>query len=251
MKYLQEDESLDDLLLNGLQIIQKTGGFRFTLDSILLAHFVTLKNGDHIVDLGTGTGIIPLVLTTRAQKLRITGIEIQPEMAEMATRSVLLNKLDEQIEIREGDLRNIHKTLGREVCHVVTANPPYGLIGDGQISPVKNKAQSRHELSCTLEEVVQAAAKLLNYQGRFALIQRAERLNSLFSLLTHYKLEPRRVRFIHPYIDKPARLVLVEARKCAPQNLQVLPPLVVYHESGRYTEEILKWYGKEGGGDAD
>lgn len=251
MDILQADETIDDLLLNGLQIIQKAGGFRFTLDSVLLAHFVTLKNGDSIVDLGTGTGIIPLLLTTRAKQLQITGIEIQSEMAEMATRSVTLNNLAERIVIKEGDLRNIHKVLGGGTFQVVTANPPYGILGEGLISSALTKAQARHEVSCTLEEVVQAAAKLLNYQGRFAIIQRAERLSSLFSLLTRYNLEPRRLRFIHSYLDRPARHVLIEARKNAPQALQVLPPLVVYEEPGRYTEEILNWYGKEVGPDVD
>lgn len=246
MNIVREDETLDDLLVNGLQIIQKAKGFRFTLDSVLLAHFVSLKTGDNIVDLGTGTGVIPLILTTRAPKLRITGIEIQSDVAEMATRSVVLNKLTEQIVIKEGDLRDIHKLIGGGSFQVVTANPPYGIMGEGLLNPLETRALARHEVSCTLTDVVQTAAKLLNYQGRFALVQRVERLSSLFSLLAQYGLEPRRLRFIHPYIDKPARHVLLEARKNAPQDLQILPPLVVYQKPGQYTDEILSWYRKEG-----
>lgn len=246
MNIVREDETLDDLLVNGLQIIQKAKGFRFTLDSVLLAHFVSLKTGDNIVDLGTGTGVIPLILTTRAPKLRITGIEIQSDVAEMATRSVVLNKLTEQIVIKEGDLRDIHKLIGGGSFQVVTANPPYGIMGEGLLNPLETRALARHEVSCTLTDVVQTAAKLLNYQGRFALVQRVERLSSLFSLLAQYGLEPRRLRFIHPYIDKPARHVLLEARKNAPQDLQILPPLVVYQKPGQYTDEILSWYRKVG-----
>lgn len=244
MGIVKGDETLDDLLINGLQIIQKRGGFRFTLDAVLLAHFISLKEGDRVVDLGTGTGIIPILLTTRLKNIKITGVEIQPEIAEMAARSVEYNMLTDKIRIVEGDLRSIHKSLGGGVFHAVTANPPYGLLGGGLINPQRGKAQARHEISCNLEDVVRAAGKLLNYQGRFALIHRTERLADLFSLLRQYELEPRRLRFIHPYSGKPARHLLLEARKKAPADLQVLPPLVVYEEKGRYNAEILSWYGK-------
>ena len=239
------DETLDDLLINGLQIIQKTKGFRFTLDAVLLAHFVSLKEGDRVVDLGSGTGIIPLLLTTRLNKIQVTGVEIQQEMAEMANRSVEMNQLTEKITIMEGDLRNIHKSLVGGIFHVVTANPPYGALGEGLINSEHNKALARHEIKCSLEDVVQSASKLLNYQGRFALIHRVERLADLFTLLRQYDLEPRRLRFIHPYLGKPARHLLLESRKKAPADLQVLPPLVVYEKPGQYNAEILTWYGKE------
>jgi len=245
MEFVNCDETLDDLLINGLQIIQKTKGFRFTLDAVLLAHFVSLKEGDRVVDLGSGTGIIPLLLTTRLNKIQVTGVEIQQEMAQMANRSVEMNQLTEKIIIMEGDLRNIHKSLGGGIFHVVTANPPYGALGEGLINPEHNKALARHEIKCSLEDVVQSASKLLNYQGRFALIHRVERLADLFTLLRQYDLEPRRLRFIHPYLGKPARHLLLESRKKAPADLQVLPPLVVYEKPGQYNAEILTWYGKE------
>lgn len=245
MGIVNYDETLDDLLINGLQIIQKAEGFRFTLDAVLLAHFVSLKEGDRVVDLGTGTGVIPLLLTTRLKKILVTGVEIQPAMAEMATRSVGLNQLTEKVTILEGDLRNIHKSLGGGIFHVVTANPPYGALGDGLINPEPEKALARHEISCSLEDVVRTASKLLNYQGRFALIHRVERLADLFILLRQYNLEPRRLRFIHPYLGKPARHVLLEARKKAPATLQILSPLVIYDRPGQYNAEILTWYGKE------
>ena len=244
MEQIHADETLDELLIDGLQIIQKAGGFRFTLDSVLLAHFISLKENDKLVDLGTGTGIIPLILTSRVKNIKITGIEIQPEIAEMARRSVALNHLSDQIDIMEEDLRGIHKTLGGGIFHAVTANPPYGALGDGLLNPEPAKAQARHEISCSLEEVVLAASKLLNYQGRFALVHRTERLAELFELLRRYQLEPRRLRFIHSYLDKPARHLLLEARKNAPSDLQILPPLVIYDSPGQYTKEILSWYGK-------
>jgi len=245
MEMIKSDETLDDLLIDGLQIIQKSGGFRFTLDAVLLAHFVSLKEGDRVVDLGTGTGIIPLLLTTRQKKIQVTGLEIQPEMAEMAARSVRLNGLADKITIIQGDLRQLPKALPGGTFQVVTANPPYGALGGGLLNPRWEKAQARHELSCSMEDVVRAASKLLNYQGRFALIHRTERLADLFALLRKHGLEPRRLRFVHSYVHKPARHLLLEARKKAPADLQVLPPLVVYASPGHYTEEIRAWYGKE------
>lgn len=242
---IYSDETLDDLLIQGLRIIQKSKGFRFTLDSVLLSHFATLKEGDRVADLGTGTGIIPLILSTRAKKLKIMGVELQPPLAEMAHRSVKLNKLEEKIEIVEGDIRNIHKVIGGGQYTLVTANPPYWSLSEGFPSPAETKALSRHEISCSLEDFVASASKLLNYQGRFALIHRADRLMDIIVLLRRYQLEPRRMRFIHPYLGKQARHVLLEAKKSAPPELKVLPPLVVYEAPGRYSPEILSWYGKE------
>ncbi|MBZ4654546.1 MAG: putative O-methyltransferase [Peptococcaceae bacterium] len=239
------DETLDDLLIQGLRIIQKAKGFRFTLDSVMLSHFATLKEGDRVADLGTGTGIIPLILSTRAKKLKILGVELQPHIAEMALRSVKLNKLEEKIEIVEGDIRNIHKVMGGGQYTLVTANPPYWSVSEGLPSPAETKALSRHEISCSLEDFIASASKLLNYQGRFALIHRADRLMDIIGLLRRYQLEPRRMRLIHPYLGKCAQHVLLEARKSAPPELKVLPPLVVYEAPGRYTPEILRWYGKE------
>jgi len=241
-------ETIDDLLIEGLKLIQKKEGFRFTLDSVLLAQFATLKEGDRVVDIGTGTGIIPHILSARGKKIRVTGIELLPEMAEMAARSVLMNGLEETIEILEGDLRNIHKRLGGGTYTLVTANPPYSSVRQGQTSTLPGRAVARHELTCGLEDVVSCAAKLLNYQGRFALIQRADRLPELFDLLQKYMLKPRRLRCIHAFADRPAQHVLLEARKNAAADLKVLPPLIVYREQGRYSEEILRWYGKGSGG---
>lgn len=243
---VHEDETLDDLLINNLKVIQKKKGFRFTLDSVLLAHFATVKEEDRVVDLGTGTGVIPLLLSTRARKLLIWGVEIQEEIAEMAERSVRLNGLENSIFIRRGDVRDIHKTLGGGIHTLVKANPPYWTLQEGKPSQLEARAVSRHEVNCALEDIVASAAKLLNYQGRFALIHRSERLCDLLKLLRGHGLEPRRLRFVHSFLAKNAKHVLVEARRNAPAELKVLPPLVVYDRPGKYGKEVLKWYGKEG-----
>lgn len=239
------DETLDDLLLQGLRLIQKKKNFRFTLDSVLLAHFATLKEGDKVVDLGTGSAVIPLILSTRIKKACFWGVELQPDLAEMAARSVSLNLLTDRITIIEGDIKDVHRKLGGGIYTLVTSNPPYWSLGKGLLSTELGEALSRHEIACCLEDVVASASKLLNYQGRFAFIYRTAGLADTFNLLRKYKLEIRRIRFIHAFADKPARLVLLEARKQAPADLQVMPPLVVYETQGRYTEEIRQWYAKE------
>jgi tRNA1(Val) A37 N6-methylase TrmN6 len=241
---LLPDETLDDLIINNLQLIQKKKGFRFTLDSVLLAHFAEVKDGDKIVDLGTGTGIIPLILSTRTKDASIIGLEIQEELAQMAERSVRLNKLDNIIKIVQGDIRNIHKIIGGGCFHHVTVNPPYWPVKDGILSPAESRAIARHELACSLEDVVISASKLLNYQGRLSLVYPVDRLLNLVELLRKFNLEPRRVRFVHSFKDREARHVLLEARKSAPCELKVLPPLIIYEQPGQYTEEILTWYGK-------
>jgi len=245
MDQLKPDETLDDLLINDLKLIQKDRGFRFTLDAILLAHFATVKNKDRIVDLGTGTGVIPLILSTRADNLRIYGVEIQEEIAEMASRSVRLNDLEDTISILNDDIRKLHHTIEGGVYTLVTANPPYWTLNEGKPSVLQTRAFARHELNCVLEDVVATASKLLNYQGRFALIHRTERLCDILSLMRQYRLEPRRMRFIHPFAEKGAQHVLIEARKNAPKDLKILPPLIVYEQPGKYSKEVLKWYGKE------
>lgn len=242
---LRADETLDDLSIDNLQLIQKKKGFRFTLDSVLVAHFATIKEKDEIVDLGTGTGVIPFILHTRAQRLRIIGVEIQAEIAKMAQRSVVLNDLEDTIQIVKGDLRGIHKLLGGGKFNLVTANPPYWALCQGRVSPMASRAVARHELTCTLEDVVASTSKLLNYQGRFALIYPVDNLFHLVVLLRAYHLEPRRIRFIHSFRERPARLFLLEARKNAPTELKVEPPLIIYEKPKQYSAEILAWYGKE------
>lgn len=235
-----ENETIDDLIIGGLKIIQKGSGFRFSLDAVLLAHFVTLKKGLKIIDLGTGTGVIPLILTARVQNSEIIGVEIQKEIAQMAERSIELNKL-KQINIINGDFRSLGKEhYGK--YDLVISNPPYLPVNQGKISPCKEIAISRHEITCSLEDLIVTASRFTKNLGRFALIHRAERLAEIIALLKANILEPKRIRFIHPFLDKPANLVLIKSIKGAKPGLAVDVPLVVYNADGTYTEEILEYY---------
>lgn len=240
MTDIRENETVDDLILGGLRIIQKSSGFRFSLDAVLVAQFAFVKNGLKIIDLGTGTGVIPLILTTRAQNLDITGVEIQEEIALMAQRSMKLNNLD-QVTIIHGDLRR----LGQEhygKYDLIISNPPYLPVNQGKISPAKEIAISRHEIMCSLEDLILAAAKLAKNQGRFALIHRSERLAEIITILKANGMEPKRMRFVHPYLKRPANLILLEAIKGAKPGMTIDTPLVVYNDDGTYTREIQKYY---------
>lgn len=241
---IQSNETVDDLMIDDIKVIQKNKGFRFTLDSVLLGHFASLKEGDKVADLGTGTGVIPLILTTRVKKIRILGIELQSDMAEMSNRTVLLNHLEEKIEIIQSDIREVPKKRTGESFTLVIVNPPYWSTGQGFISPEKGRALARHQIAGQLDDFIETASKLLNFQGRFAMIYRTDRILEVFDLLRQHHLEPRRVRFIHSYLNKPARHFLLEARKNAPPDLLIHPPLVVYNKPGEYSDEIMKWYGK-------
>lgn len=238
------DETVNDLLINDLKIIQKSKGFRFTLDSVLLAHFATVKTGDCVIDLGTGTAIIPLLLTTRADKLTVIGVEIQKEMADMAKRTVELNGLSEHISIINQDIGQIRDIFNKNPSLVI-ANPPYWCVDEGKISADEGRAKSRHEVIGSLKDFVATASRLLNNQGRFALIQRSERMLETLNILAEYQLTPRRIRFVHSFKHKPARHVMIESKKKAVLNLEVLPPLIVYEKQGQYTEEVLAWYSRE------
>lgn len=237
---IKENETIDDLILGDLKIIQKRDGFRFSLDAVLLAHFAHLKKGAQIIDLGTGTGIIPLLLSTREVGLEILGVEIQKAIAEMAQRSIALNAL-KQIQVINEDFRE----LGREHFNrydLVISNPPYLPVAQGKISPKEEIAVARHELKCTLEDLIKAASKFMVDKGRLALIHRAERLAEIISYAKSYNLEPKRLRLIYPYLNQTANLVLVEAIKGGKPGLQVQKPLIVYNEDGSYTQEILEYY---------
>ncbi|MDK2822278.1 MAG: tRNA1Val (adenine37-N6)-methyltransferase [Clostridia bacterium] len=237
---IKENETVDDLILSGLKIIQKTSSFRFSIDAVLLAHFVTVKKKDKVIDLGTGTGVIPLIISTREKELDLTGIEIQEEMAEMAKRSMLLNNLTD-IKIIAGDFRKLGKEFNNKF-NLVVSNPPYLPLNQGKISSIPEIALSRHEIKCTLGELMETAARLLKNQGRFTLIHRAERLGQIIALLQKEKLEPKRMRLVHSHFNKPANLVLLESVKGASPSLKVYEPLIIYNQDGSYTNEILNYY---------
>ncbi|MEG2700301.1 MAG: tRNA1(Val) (adenine(37)-N6)-methyltransferase [Hungatella sp.] len=240
---LREGERLDDLQKNGYQIIQNKKAFCFGMDAVLLSGFAKVKEGETALDLGTGTGIIPLLLAAKSKGKHYTGLEIQEEMAEMAARSVAYNHLEEKITIVTGDLKEAGRLFGLASFDVVTSNPPYMNDAHGLKNPDMKKAIARHEVLCTLEDVVREAAGLLRPGGRFYLVHRPHRLIEITTALTRYRLEPKRMKLVHPYVDQDANMVLIEAVRGGKSMMKVEAPIVVYKEPGLYTDEIREIYG--------
>lgn len=240
---LKENERLDDLQRNGLKIIQRTDGFCFGMDAVLLSGFAAARSGERVLDLGTGTGIIPLLLSAKTDGEHFTGLEIQEEIARMAARSVALNRLEEKIEIVQGDIKEASRIFGAASFDVVTTNPPYMNDAHGLKNPTEVKAISRHEVLCTLEDVVREGAKVLKPGGRMYMVHRPHRLIEIFGTMTKYKLEPKRMKLVHPFADKEANMVLIEAVRGGGAWMKVEAPIVVYKEPGVYTDEIYSIYG--------
>ena len=240
---LKENERIDDLQRNGYQIIQKTDGFCFGMDAVLLSGFAQVKKGERAIDLGTGTGIIPILLEAKYEGEHYTGLEIQKEMAEMAARSVALNQLEEKVSIVLGDIKEAGRLFGLANFDVVTSNPPYMNDAHGLKNPDLPKAIARHEVLCTLEDVVREAAGLLKPGGRFYMVHRPHRLIEIITALTKYKLEPKRMKMVHPFVDKEANMVLIEAVRGGRSMIKVEAPVIVYKEQGVYTDEIYDIYG--------
>lgn len=221
---------MDDLQLNGLKIIQKLKGFRFGIDAVLLSNYVKVDKNMNIIDLGTGTGIIPILLSAKTDAYHITGVEIQPEMAEMAQRSVMLNNLQNRITIVEGDFRNSIDMFGLGSFDAVVVNPPYTKAGSGLVNPDDAKAVSRHEIFCTLEDIIKVSSGLLKHHGRFFMIHRPERLVDIFFTMREYRIEPKRIRLVHANRKNPANMVLVYGLKNGNPQVTVEAPLYT-HES--------------------
>lgn len=240
---LMENERLDDLQRNGLKIIQKTDGFCFGMDAVLLSGFASVKPGERALDLGTGTGIIPLLLSAKTKGEHFTGLEIQTEIMKMAQRSVALNGLEKKIDIIQGDIKEASRIFGAASFDVVTSNPPYMNDAHGLKNPGEVKAISRHEVLCTLEDVVREGTKALKPGGRFYMVHRPHRLAEIITVMRQYKLEPKRMKFVHPFADKDANMVLIEAVRGGGAWLKLEPPVIVYKEPGVYTDEIYEIYG--------
>lgn len=240
---LMENERLDDLQRNGLKIIQKTDGFCFGMDAVLLSGFASVKPGERALDLGTGTGIIPLLLSAKTKGDNFTGLEIQTEIMKMAQRSVALNGLEKKIDIIQGDIKEASRIFGAASFDVVTSNPPYMNDAHGLKNPGDVKAISRHEVLCTLEDVVREGTKALKPGGRFYMVHRPHRLAEIITVMRQYKLEPKRMKFVHPFADKDANMVLIEAVRGGGAWLKLEPPVIVYKEPGVYTDEIYEIYG--------
>lgn len=235
-------ERADYLLTNDLKIIQSKEVFSFSMDAVLLAKFayLPLKKG-RVIDLCTGNGVIPLLLSARTEA-QIEGVEIQARLYDMARRSVEWNNLEEQIKLHHLDLKLAPEQLGHGVYDVVTCNPPYMSAETGRTNQNEHYAYARHELLCTLEDVIRASSQLLRPGGKAAFVHRPHRLLDLLTLMRQYKLEPKRLRFIHPKLGKEANMILVEGTKDGQPELRLLPPLIVYTDENKYTEELQDIY---------
>ena len=233
-----------DTLKNGYKIIQDTERFQFGIDAVLLADFAAgeVKAGDSVIDLGTGTGIIPLLMAKKCEAASFTGLEVQKDSAEMAARSVALNALESRINIVNGDLKKAGELFARHSFNIVTCNPPYMIDAHGKGNELDAKTIARHEVLCTLEDVVAAADTLLATHGKFFMIHRPFRLPEIFEALSAHKLEAKRMRLIQPFAGKEPNMVMIEARKNAKRRLTIEPPLIVRNDDGEYTAEIQQIY---------
>jgi len=241
---IKKNEVLNDLLgYDGLKIIQRHDMFNFSLDSTLLANFVTInKNVKKIIDLGTGNAPIPLFLSIRT-KAKIIGVEIQELSYDLAKRNVEINNLTDQIEILHADLKNINKSLGHHTFDIVTSNPPYFKVtSEANVNKNDYLTIARHEVLVTLEDVVKEASLLLRHGGYFSLVHRPDRLLDIFEVLRKYPLEPKRIRFVYPKVNRECNTVLIEARKSNRGGLKILNPLYIYDSNSEYTLEIRKMF---------
>ncbi|MBE5895357.1 MAG: tRNA1(Val) (adenine(37)-N6)-methyltransferase [Lachnospiraceae bacterium] len=240
---IKSKERIDDLQRNHLQIIQNPEKFCFGMDAVLLSGFAKVKDGAKVLDMGTGTGIIPILLSAKTGASHLTGLEIQEESADMARRSVSLNHLEEKIDIVTGDIKEAGKLFGPASFEVVTCNPPYMIGEHGLVSENTPKAIARHEILCTLEDVVVQSAKVLKTGGTLYMVHRPFRLAEIISTMINYKLEPKRMQLVYPFVDKEPNMVLLEAVKGGKSRMSVEKPLIVYKEPGVYTDEIYDVYG--------
>lgn len=240
---LYEEERLDDLQRNGYKIIQNPKKFCFGMDAVLLSAFVTVKEGETALDLGTGTGIIPILLEAKTSGRHFSALEIQEESADMARRSVQLNDLQDKINVVTGDIKEASKIFGTAAFDVVTTNPPYMNNQHGLKNPDLPKAIARHEILCSLDDVIREGAKVLKPGGRFYMVHRPFRLAEIIRVLSEYKLEPKRMKLVYPFVDKEPNMVLLEAVKGGKPMIKVEKPLIIYKEPGVYMDEIYEIYG--------
>lgn len=239
---LKSGERIDDLQRNGYRIIQNPERFCFGMDAVLLSSFAKAKPGEKVLDLGTGNGIIPILMEAKTKGEKFFGLEIQEESADLARRSVALNGLEEKIGIVTGDMKEAVNIFGAASFHVITMNPPYMTGNHGLVNQEDAKAIARHEITCSLEEMISQASKVLKSKGRFYMVHRPFRLAEIMSLMVKYHLEPKRMRLVYPYVDKEPNMVLIEGLKGGNSRITVEPPLIVYEKPGVYTEELKRMY---------
>lgn len=246
MKDLVKDyERVDDLQLKGYKIIQNPIWFCFGIDAVILSDFVEANKKSKVVEFGTGTGIIPLLIEGKKSPKSIMAFEIQEDVADMAKRTILLNELSDKIKIVNDDLNNVLEYVDKESVDVVVSNPPYMPAGVGIVNPHDNKAISRHEIKCTLEDIISNASKILRFKGSLFMVHRPGRLVDIIMLMKKYGIEPKMIRFVHPKSDKKPNIMLIKGTKKGGEELKILDPLVVYNEDGSYTDEIYRIYNSQ------
>ncbi|MEN6321469.1 MAG: methyltransferase domain-containing protein [Syntrophaceae bacterium] len=233
-----EDETIDEILGGRLRIVQKKKGYRFSLDAFLLAHFIRLKKDDHIIDLGTGSGVIAIIMGTRKECGRVVGIDVQEEMVDMAKRSVAVNTLSGKVEIRQGDVKQIEQLFPSLSFDVAIFNPPYRKLKSGRINPDNQKSIARHEIKGTLNDFLHASVYVLKKNGRVYIIYPATRMVELLSSMKATGIEPKRMQIVHSYTVSRGEFVLVEGIKGGREELEVVPPMFVYTDGGNYTDAM-------------
>ena len=242
---LNKDERIDDLEFKDLKIIQKENGFCFGIDAVLLSDFAKeIKKDSKVLDLGTGTGVLSILLSGKTELSKIYGVEIQEDIADMAKRSVELNNLNKKIEIINNDINNLNNIFENNFFDAIVTNPPYKKEKTGKINESENKYISRHETTASLEDFIKISFKLLKDKGSFYMVHRPERLTDIIYELRKNKLEPKNIKFVYSNINKEPKLVLIKAVKNARPFLKMEKPLIVYNEKGEYTKELLKIYNK-------
>ncbi len=241
--YLREGERLDDLQRDGLKIIQNPKWFCFGMDAVLLSSFVRAGKHANMLDLGCGNGIIPLLLSSKTEGDHFEGLEIQADIAEMASRSIAYNHREDKIHITTGDIREASSYFEAASFDVITSNPPYMIGSHGLTNPTGHKAIARHELLCNLEDVIRESARLLKPGGHFFMVHRPFRLSEIMNTMTRYRIEPKRMRLVYPYVDKEPNMVLLEGARGGNSGMVIEPPLIVYESVNIYTKELLEMYG--------
>lgn len=239
---IREKERLDDLGIAGYEIIQNPEAFCFGIDAVLLSEFVKIKQGQKVLDLGTGTGILPILIAAKTKAGHITGLDIQKYSVDMAARSVEHNGLTDRIDIVQGDIKEASGLFGKAVFDAITCNPPYMIDDHGLKNPADCKAIARHEILCTFEDIAREAAALLKEGGNFYLVHRPFRLVEILNTLTKYMIEPKAMRFVHPFVDKEPNMVLIHGKKGAKSRVTIEKPLIVYEKPGVYTKEVAGIY---------
>ena len=241
---IKQNEAIDDLQIQGLKIIQKTDAFKFGTDAVLLSDFAKPVKSNYTLDLCTGSGIVPLLLSAKTDTLKICGIEIQKDIADMAKRSVTMNALDERIHITCADLKDSVDIYGKRVFDLITCNPPYMRRDSAILNDMDSKIIARHEILCTLEDIISVCSKLLKTTGHIVMVHRPSRLCDLIFLMKKYEIEPKRLRFVHKSAKDAPVLVLVDGLYKGKSDVKILPPLIMYDENGEESEELKSIYNR-------